>query len=266
MLSWQTTCCRVLVGAERRERLQTATTIVRTVDVMSPHAAAVGPSGMHLEEIYAATAGRLVAQLYGFTGDFAEAQDVVQEAFARALARPSRLRDVDDPEAWLRTVAFNLARSRHRRRVFFDRLSRSGRIAGPTETPAISPDHVALVAALQRLPRTIREAVVLHHIADLPVADVAGALGCSVDAVKTRLVRGRRALALDLGRDAISEEGPATGTGAGSRTRSIPVPAAPPQADQMATDVGNTDGPATGVSGTGGSTTDVATAKELDNA
>ena len=35
----------------------------------------------------------------------------------------------------------------------------------------------------------------LHHIADLPVADVATALGCSVESVKTRLVRGRRALA-----------------------------------------------------------------------
>jgi RNA polymerase sigma factor (sigma-70 family) len=145
---------------------------------MSPDGAAVGPSGMHLEEIYAATAGRL-AQLYGLTGDFAEAQDVVQEAFARALARPSRLRDVDDPEAWLRTVAMNLAGSRHRRRAFLDRLSRSGRLAGPTPAPPLSPDHVALVAALQRLPSVIRETVVLHHIADLPVADVARVLGCS---------------------------------------------------------------------------------------
>ncbi|HEY6593891.1 MAG TPA: sigma factor [Asanoa sp.] len=111
---------------------------------------------MHLEEIYAATAGRLVAQLYGLTGDFAEAQDVVQEAFARALGRPSRLRDVNDPEAWLRTVAMNLARSRHRRRAFLDRLSRPGRLAGPASAPPMSPDHVALVPARQRLPSAPR--------------------------------------------------------------------------------------------------------------
>ena len=150
---------------------------------------------MDLQEIYAASAGRLVAQVYGVTGDFAEAQDVVQEAFARALARPGRMRHVDNPEAWLRRVALNVARSRHRRRVVFDRLARGGRLHHPGHAPPLSPDHVALVAALQTLPRATRETVVLHHIADLPVAEVAAVLGCSVDTVKSRLVRGRRALA-----------------------------------------------------------------------
>jgi RNA polymerase sigma-70 factor (ECF subfamily) len=77
----------------------------------------------------------------------------------------------------------------------FDRIVRSGRLRGADTTPALSPDHVALVAALQRLPRATRETVVPHHIADLPVTTVASTLGCSVATVKTRLVRGRRALA-----------------------------------------------------------------------
>ncbi|MEV4626739.1 SigE family RNA polymerase sigma factor [Micromonospora sp. NPDC049523] len=149
-----------------------------------------------VREVYAASAGRLVAQLFGMTGDFAEAQDVVQEAFVRALARPDRLLQVDNPEAWLRTVAMNLARSRHRRRALFDRLVRAGRVTQPEQyAPGMSADHVALVAALQRLPPETRRTVVLHHIADLPVAEVAEAMGCSVEAVKSRLVRGRRALA-----------------------------------------------------------------------
>lgn len=150
----------------------------------------------HVREVYAVSAGRLVAQMFALTGDFAEAQDVVQEAFVRALARPRALRQVDNPEAWLRTVAMNLARSRHRRRMLFDRLVRTGRVERPPgQVDGLSPDHVALVTALQRLPRDVRATVVLHHIADLPVAEVARALGCSVEAVKTRLVRGRRALA-----------------------------------------------------------------------
>jgi RNA polymerase sigma factor (sigma-70 family) len=148
-----------------------------------------------LQEIYAASAGKLVAQMYGVTGDFAEAQDAVQEAFARALARPARFRHVDNPEAWLRTVALNVARSRRRRRAVFERLLRGGRLPAPPHAPPLSPDHVALVAALQQLPRATRETVVLHHIADLPVAEVAAVLGCSPETVKTRLVRGRRALA-----------------------------------------------------------------------
>lgn len=150
----------------------------------------------HVRDVYAVSAGRLVAQLYALTGNYAEAQDVVQEAFVRALARPARLRLVDNPEAWLRTVAMNLARSRHRRRIIFDRLVRTGRVDGPGEhAGGVSPDHVALVTALQRLPRDVRATIVLHHIADLPVAEVARTLGCSVEAVKTRLVRGRRTLA-----------------------------------------------------------------------
>ena len=153
---------------------------------------------LDLRDVYAASAGRLVAQLYGMTGDFADAQDAVQEAFARALSRPAALRGVDNPEAWLCRVAMNIARSRHRRRLLFDRIARSGRLRPPDTTPPLSPDHVALIAALQQLPRATRETVVLHHIADLPVTEVAAVLGCSVESVKTRLVRGRRALAEHL--------------------------------------------------------------------
>src|SRR5262245_49384014 len=117
---------------------------------MSPCGVLSSRTGVQLREIYEASAARLVAQLYGLTGDFAEAQDAVQEAFARALARPSRLRGVGNPEAWLRTVAMNIARSRHRRRSLFERLARSGQLTA-REVPAISPDRVALVTALQKL-------------------------------------------------------------------------------------------------------------------
>ncbi|MFG2107146.1 RNA polymerase sigma factor [Micromonospora chersina] len=163
----------------------------------------------HVRQVYAASAARLVAQMYAMTGDYAEAQDVVQEAFVRALARPARFREVTNPEAWLRTVALNVARSRHRRRVLLHGLVRSGRLdpAQPS-APGLTPDHVALVAALQRLPRQARETVVLHHLADLPVTEVATALGCSVEAVKTRLVRARRALADHLGDEAAARPAP----------------------------------------------------------
>jgi len=45
---------------------------------------------------------------------------VVQEAFARALAPAPVLGDVDNPEAWLRTVAINVVRRRWRRRQILD--------------------------------------------------------------------------------------------------------------------------------------------------
>jgi DNA-directed RNA polymerase specialized sigma24 family protein len=59
--------------------------------------------------------GRLVGQLFALTGDLHDAEDLVQEAFARAAADWKRIRAYEVPEAWVRRVAFNLAHNRGRR-------------------------------------------------------------------------------------------------------------------------------------------------------
>lgn len=149
-----------------------------------------------LREVYAAAYARLVGQLVGVTGDPAEAEDVVMEAFARAAARVRDFNEVDNPEAWLRTVAVNLARSRWRRM-----LRRTHLLPRLVESEAyadLPEDHVALMAALRRLPPAQREAIALHHLADLPVAEVALTLGVPEGTVKARLFRGRAALAVLL--------------------------------------------------------------------
>src|SRR3989440_10357769 len=66
-------------------------------------------------EFYAAHFHSLTVQLFAHTGDLSEAQDVVQEAFCRALARWSRLVSYDDPIAWVRRGAWKLATPRSRR-------------------------------------------------------------------------------------------------------------------------------------------------------
>jgi RNA polymerase sigma-70 factor, ECF subfamily len=145
---------------------------------------------------YQAYYRRLVAALYALTADYAEAQDLVQEAYVRALSRPKVFLDLADPEAWLRTVAMNLARTRWRRRRLFETMVRTGRVSpAPTQVPGVNPNRVALVDALQRLSRPTREAIVMHHIADMSVYEVAEALGVPVGTVKARLSRGRTMLA-----------------------------------------------------------------------
>jgi RNA polymerase sigma-70 factor (ECF subfamily) len=64
------------------------------------------------EEFYTGTVGRLLGALFLVTGDLHEAEEVVQEAFARASLHWTRLRDL--PEAWVRRVAMNLATDRAR--------------------------------------------------------------------------------------------------------------------------------------------------------
>ena len=148
------------------------------------------------DRFYAASAAAVTRQLIALTGDPAEAEDVVQEAFERAWLRWSTVRAADSPEAWVRTVARRLAVSRWRR---FKNHSRAWLRIGPPPAPAEpTPDHLVLIAALQDLPRAQMVAIVLHHLADLPVAEVAAETGASVSAVKQQLVRGRAALAVSL--------------------------------------------------------------------
>jgi RNA polymerase sigma-70 factor (ECF subfamily) len=156
------------------------------------------------DEFYAACAQRVTTQVYAMIGDRDEAQECVQEAFARAWVARKRLDAMQHPEAWVRTTAYRLAVSRWRRAVRARRtpdraLQGSGVVPPPSET------YVAVVAALRRLPAVQRQAIVLHHLADLPVQDVAAELGVPEGTVKTRLRRGRAALATLLGDGQLEE-------------------------------------------------------------
>jgi RNA polymerase sigma-70 factor, ECF subfamily len=146
-----------------------------------------------VRDVYGALYRRLVLQLTGPCGDVSTAEEVVQEAFVRAIAHGAAFRRADSPEAWLRRVAVNLARSRWRRLRKYAGLM--PRLAEPTTIPDLSPDHLTLMSALERLPRAQREVIVMHHLADLPVHEVAAALGVPPGTVKARLSRGRAALA-----------------------------------------------------------------------
>ena len=153
-----------------------------------------------LQDLYETTYRRLVAQLAAMTGDVAEAEDLVQEAFARALARWPQVRALESPEAWIRVVALNLARSKWRRATRGAAVMLRLR-ASHQEAPPPSPDHVTLVAAMRKLPEAQRQALVLFHVADLSVEDIARQLDVPAGTVKARLSRGRAALAAELGED-----------------------------------------------------------------
>jgi RNA polymerase sigma-70 factor, ECF subfamily len=146
------------------------------------------------EEFYSGAVGRLLGQLFPVTGDLHEAEEVVQEAFARASVRWARLRDYDVPEAWVRRVAMNLAADRARR---LRRQARAIlRIGPPPEVPSASVE--ALAEALRGLPVRQRQVIVLHYLVDLPVEEVARTMAMPDGTVKSLLARGRRALAAKL--------------------------------------------------------------------
>jgi RNA polymerase sigma-70 factor (ECF subfamily) len=166
-----------------------ATSPLEHLDALSPPAT--------FDEVYAAHFGDLTVQLYAYFGDRQEAQDVVQEAFCRALAKWHTVSKYEDPVAWVRRVAWNLAVSKWRRaRTALNFLRKQHpddtRVAGP------SPERVALVAALGTLPPTQRRAMVLRYLADLTVAEIAERERVPEGTVKSWLGRGRAALAIQL--------------------------------------------------------------------
>lgn len=148
------------------------------------------------DEFYAAHFGALVVQLRAGTGDLAEAQDVVQEAFCRAWSRWDRLSGYDDPVGWVRRVAWNLAVSRWRRGRTARRYAQRERVEhvdGP------NPDRVDLIAALATLPTNQRRAVALFYLADLSTADIAQDCRVPESTVRSWLRRARIALMESLG-------------------------------------------------------------------
>lgn len=64
------------------------------------------------DSFYAAQFQPLTLQLYAYTADVSLAQDAVQEAFTRAWPRWDTLLGYDNPAAWIRRVAMNVAMSR----------------------------------------------------------------------------------------------------------------------------------------------------------
>lgn len=147
-------------------------------------------------DFYSATWSRTLAVTYALTGDRGVAEELAQEAYVKAWSHWRKVSTYEQPAAWVRQVATRLAVSRWRRtRVAATWLARH------RSEPLTEPHDettAALVRALQQIPEAQRRAVVLHHLADLPVDEVARIEHSPVGTIKARLSRGRTALALLL--------------------------------------------------------------------
>src|ERR1022692_4964894 len=151
-------------------------------------------------EFYEANYARTVALVTALLGDRHEAQDVAQEAFARALARGSRLGSYELPEAWVRKVAVRIAidSTRRVRRAIGLSVKLTAQRQAPEPAPEESLTFSPLGGALMRLPMREREVLVLHYLADLPVQTIARDCGLPSGTVKARLAAGRRRLEREL--------------------------------------------------------------------
>lgn len=149
-----------------------------------------------IEDVYRAEAHSLVGMLWVYTGDRDAAEELVQEAFVRLHTSWRSLRDPDRAAAFVRTVAFNLARSRFRRLRVARRYvpERAGLVASAEDGLVLSEERRAVIDAVRSLPRRQRECVVLRYYGGLGEAETAHAMGVSVNSAKTHLRRALDAL------------------------------------------------------------------------
>ncbi len=126
-----------------------------------------------------------------------DAEEVVQEAFARTLEGWDRLRTPGDPYPYVRTAVVNLARSGLRRRVMARRrvLEAVPADAAPADVAVLaSESRREVIDAVRSLPQRQRECVVLRYFEECSTAETAAALGIGEGAVKTHLHRGLKAM------------------------------------------------------------------------
>lgn len=148
--------------------------------------------------------------LYRNLGNQAEAQDLTQEVFLRALRSLERYRIGETPlHAWLVTIALNLLRDRWRKRsapsTDIDSITElATHEPGPEQLALDALDHAALRAALAGLPEDYRRVIQLRIIEARPAQEVGAIMGRQADAV--RQLQRRALVAL---RAALREEAPA---------------------------------------------------------
>jgi RNA polymerase sigma factor (sigma-70 family) len=144
-----------------------------------------------IESLYASSYARLVSVVGAVFQDAHGAEEAVQDAFARLIGQWSKISRYEDPEAWVRKVAFGYMSNR--RRKFLRGVRAARRHGPPDDVPPPTGDRLDLRRALAALPRQQREVVVLQGLG-LTVEDIARQLDVAPGTVKSRLSRARSAL------------------------------------------------------------------------
>jgi RNA polymerase sigma-70 factor, ECF subfamily len=133
--------------------------------------------------------------LYAYTGGRRDvAEEAMAEAFARALARSDTIRD---PVAWIYRTAFRIANDELR--------AERRRGSAPVDVEASPPELSGLMEALRTLSPSQRAAIVMRHVLDLDVAEIAKRMGTAAPTVRVHLHRGRKRLRELLGAEEVDD-------------------------------------------------------------
>ena len=148
-------------------------------------------------DVWHALSGELRSFLRGRVPNSSDADDILQDVFVKIVEKIGSLRDDTRIESWVYQVARNAVADFYRRKA--------PQPSDPVEDAAAdcpeAPDRnlnqsiaAWLVRMVDQLPETVREAVRLYELEDVPQAEIAARLGVSLPGAKSRIQRGRRQL------------------------------------------------------------------------
>jgi RNA polymerase sigma factor (sigma-70 family) len=151
-----------------------------------------------LDELYRLHAAEVFRYAYAVLGNRADAEDVTQTTFVNALRALERGEKPRKPTNWLITIAHNLIRQRFRQQQSRPVEVELDRDVAAAEDADDGPSIDDLVRALQRIPPTQRQALVLRELEGRSYNEIAALLGVSQSALEALIFRARRSLAEEL--------------------------------------------------------------------
>ncbi len=120
-----------------------------------------------------------------------DAMDAVQDVFLKYASSPPSFRDTEHERAWFIRVTINRCHDLQRRRNIRRHEPLEDHTDTPDKTDRLRP---TVLEAVDTLPASLRDAVVLHYLEGFSVEETARILRLSVSAVKMRLSRARESL------------------------------------------------------------------------
>lgn len=158
-----------------------------------------GEQGLEFEEFFRAEYPNLVRGLFLLTADRGEAEELAQEAMARACARWDRVAGMDSPGGYVYRTAVNLNRKRLRHLAI--RARRLLSLGQEAHAPPAAEARVELAAALESLRPLLREAFMLVEWFGLSMEEAGTILGVKAVSVRSRVHRARAELRRALRED-----------------------------------------------------------------
>jgi RNA polymerase sigma-70 factor (sigma-E family) len=138
---------------------------------------------------------------YLLCGDWHVAEDVVQEALARAALKWPRVEQLENPDAYVRRILINQLNTLRRRKSWRASVVVTTSEMAVADTSVEHARNDELMTALRLLPPRQRAVITLRYFEDLPEQEVAGILGCSIGTVKSQAHKALQSLRRTMARE-----------------------------------------------------------------